>query len=587
MPEPQVVTPPPTSPQLDYAALADQARRTQSGQASPAQQTDYNALADQVRKAVPAGPITPANRPPTTMERVESTYPAVGAVVGGIIGGAPSVGFGAAPGAAFGGATGAAVKSLSRTIRTGGQVTPPKPTTHVPFAGDVLPSASGLIGQPPPNAGPLRAGLQTSAQEAADIGQTAAEQYGLQKGADLVGAIVRGPFRPPSGPATDLAKTNEKLGLGLTAPELAGPTTTGVVGRSLQNVAERSLSGRAIAVTRREVGRQNALRGVASGQEALRRTGEALGQTVKNGPAYDMLPHQVEAARIFGEEIAPKILDLKTTLPAPVIAQLQAATRGGLSPQLALRAVRATKAAIQKGSKEAVPIGSLDTLEKILATRDSINFSSGTALRTGLIETGKKGDAILGERGTALARKFTGDLTDGMSQSYPDWDPLRALYAKGAQGLEHPEITRLVGEAPPEALATAQKQAAALPVGQETDVINNLRYIGEALDKVKRTPDGWTRVYNAFELASVVGAGVTHGPIAAAGAASAVEILPGMVAWAAHSPTMTKFLTQGLTSKNPAQAAALLARVYGAYEAQHQPIKMAPSHQVGQPPPQR
>ena len=528
-------------------------------------------LGDPTKAARLRLPPSPLERAHGIVQRAEGAYPWVGAGVGELVGGLP--------GAALGGAAGQAVASLSRTIRTG-KVAPPTST------------AATLVGEAPPGATPVQAGLRTAAQHAADLAQTAGTQGALSTGARAIGRVATGVLRPSAAQA-GLLKANEELGLGLTIPQLAGETAAGTAGRLVVDVAERSLTGRMIQTVRQRVTRENALKGVAQGKEALARTGQALAETITVGPTHAMLPYKIEAAKIIGEEIAPKLLELKAGVLSPsMTAQLQAATTGGLSPDLALRVVRTARGALQRGAKEAVPTGSLDALEKILATADDISFDSATALRTGLLETSRKsqkmGD-LLGERGLALTKKFTGDLTEGLSRAYPDWDPLRALYATGAKGLREPGIKKLVGAAPPEALDVATTAAKRLPVGEEANALHNLRYISEALKKTQRDPGGWTRVYNAFELASVGGALLTRGPGAALGVAATVELLPGLVTWAAHSPLMTKLLTQGLMTKNPTAAAALIGRVYGAYQATqgleeagaNRPV---PSH-VAAPPP--
>lgn len=570
MAEPQT---PPTP--VDYDALATQARQTTPGGSPP---PDYEALAAQVRAGGPSPPsqlLGDATKPsaigPVPLgERIESTFPYLGATVGSVAGGG-------IPGAALGAAGGKALGNLSRIARTG-TLPPPSSTSH---------AVEALTGPPRPTDHPVWAGIKEGMRQALGLGETAVTTGALpEAGAQAVGALATGVLKPPPGPATQLMKVNEDLGLRLTSPELATNRGIGVIAKMGQSVSERSLSGHVIATLAKRRGVEAARQGVATGAEALKRTGEALGDLVTKGPTYDMLPHKVDAARVFGEEVAPKILDLKAgTLPQPLVLQLQAAaaTPSGISPDLALRAVRATKAAIQKGSKEAVPVGTLDALEKILATKDDVAFGSATALRTGLMETGSKGDAVLGARGTALTRKFTGDLTEGMSQAYPPWDPLRHLYAKGAQGLEEPAAAKLLTEGPPEALAAAKAQGVQLPAGGEATAIDNLRYISDALNKRKTEPEWWTKLYNAFEIASVAGTLATKGPLAAAKTASVVEVIPGLITWAAYSPTMTKVLTQGLTSKDPSIMLAAISRVYGAYEASQETHQKSAS--VGAPPP--
>lgn len=578
---------------VDYAALADQAR---SGTAAPS--VDYTALAQQARGGAPvpmASHTTAAQPPPgqflgasdkpasiggrsyteSIRDRLRPWTPsratvltASGATIGGVIGGIP--------GATLGAASGKAYANLADMAETG---KPPglPPVTHA------------LAGGPPPiSDSPTSAGLKESGKQALGLAETGVESGALpEAGSRVLGSVLSGPLKPPPGAGTELAKVNEKLGLGLTAPELAGETARGTIASQIQHVGERSFGGRAIAVVHNRIARENATQGIATGAEGLARVGQALGDAVSQGPAYDMLPHHIEAARIFGEEIAPKLLDLHATLPKGVVRQLRAAASSpnGVSPQLALRATTATRAAIQKGSKEPIPIGSLDTLIKVLETKPTVGFGSGTALRTSLRQIGDKGDNILGEQGKALARKFTGDLTNGLSATYPDWDPLRHLYAAGARGLDEPGVKALAASAPPELVATVAKGAKALPAGREAEAIGNLRYISDALQRRSLDPAWQAKLYNAFELASTVGAGFYQGPAAAAGALATLEGIPTLVAWAAHNPRMTKLLTEGILSADEAAMIARIGQVYASYAAsQGAAPKMAVSHPKGGPP---
>jgi hypothetical protein len=597
---------------------------------------------------------------------------------------------------------------------------------------------------------------------------------GPEAGGRLLGKVLTGPLKPPPGADPGLARTNDALKLGLTAPELSGPTAAGSVGRSIQKWSERSVSGRALAVINQRIMLENATKGIVNGAEATKRVGKALGDLVEQGPSYAMQPHKLEAARIFGEEVAPKILELRAgVLPEKVTAQLRAASTGDLSPDLALRTLRNARSALQRGSKEAVPSGALDALEKILATDDHVSFSSGTALRTGLLKTGAQGDAILGDRATALTRKFTDDLTSGMSAAYPEWDPLRPLYAAGAKATQLPAIKKLAatvpparsaaitgpmrgeitggaagaagpasaaeppptlgGSAPPppagalpggtqsrlrqlgvpeaqigqmsmeeanqtlaaagpqtgtaadeaayqasrlervrtagqfkqtsqaalengrmragqpgqpipaatppppagrpaasfayqehpdwggqpmynveaghplhgfsvtaetlgtqgipvppgggaRALAATTPPAPATVNGPDVEAIGHLKQIHEALKRRGTDPEFWARMYNAFELAAVGGAAVTRGPAAAAKTALAVEVIPGVLTWAAHNPTTTRLLTKGILSTDHGMQIAAFTRVMAAYEAskhgQEEP-RMQPAHQPG------
>lgn len=405
-----------------------------------------------------------------------------------------------------------------------------------------------------------------------DMGVSALEQGTMELGARGVGKLVSGPLKPTMKADIALAKTNKELGLRLSPSDILADTAVGKFGQKVEGLSERSVTGGLLSDLNRQITRKASVDAVQSGHAALRQVGEALHNVVTSGPSYDMLPHRVEAARIFTTDVVPKILDLYARkLPSPLVTRLQSAIHGGLSPDLAQKLIPAIRKLIQHGQTAPVPTGTLDALEAILQVADTTSFDSATKLRTSLIEIGRRGDAVMAERGKALTSKFAGDLTSGLSTAYPAWDPLRTLYAEGAEAsrLENVKAlrtaeTKAVGQRTYNEAVRAK--TGTIPKGTEANVIQNLRTLDEALRRVraKGTTYG-NRIYNAFELAAVGGAVYKYGPEAAMAPLAMMEVIPSIIVWAAHNPTMTKILTEGLVSQNPKMALSLLGRVTQAY----------------------
>lgn len=106
----------------------------------------------------------------------------------------------------------------------------------------------------------------------------------------------------------------------------------------------------------------------------------------------------------------------------------------------------------------------------------------------------------------------------------------------------------------------------------EPQVAENLNRIGEAF--ARRSPQSPTWQYRTLEvLAAPVTAGgamlygVPPGKAigSAAGVLAGLEGAPAIIAWAAHSPTMTKLLLEGVTSTDSTQAVSTLTRLMEAY----------------------
>jgi hypothetical protein len=302
-----------------------------------------------------------------------------------------------------------------------------------------------------------------------------------------------------------------------------------------------------------------------------------------------MLPHRVEAAKVFSEDIAPKILDLyDRKLPPALSLQLKAAVRGGLSPDLVRDLIPKIRRVIQRGQTAPIPTGTLDTLEKIVETADSVDFESATNLRTSLMEGTRGDDAILKDRAKALSRKFVGDLTGGMSATYPSWDPLRSLYAKGAEATGLPTVAaereRIRSLGPSAYDAAVKATTGTIPSGQEAEVLNNLRIIDTALTRARSRGSAFGNgIYHAFALAAASGLVLKGEPGAAAGSLAVSELMPGVIVWAAHSPTMTKLLQNGLTSRNLSEATALIGRVAQSYQTYRSQQQADASQMTGTP----
>ncbi len=478
--------------------------------------------------------------------RLAEYFPMLGGALGGAVGDVP--------GAAIGGGIGKRLEQYLNAA-TGFR--------HLPEGGDAL----------------------------AEVGTAALEQGAMEKGGKVVSNMLRGPMRPLTAADKELAALNRAKDLRLTASEMRSSSKAGKVGAAVEQMAQRSLSGRVIADMNRQITRRGVNEGIVTGDAALKRVGEALHQVVTTGPTYDMLPHRMEAAQIFSTEVVPKVLELYgRKIPAPLAQALQASQRA-VSPDLTLRLIPKVKAVIQRGQTAPVPTAALDTLEDILKTTDNVSFEAATNLRTSLLEIGRKSgaDVVMRQRGSALNSKFASDMTDGLKTAYPEWDPLRSLYAKGAEAKGLPKVkaarSALIKGGPTAFREAVRKEAAqTVPAGADAQALKNLRTIDDALTRARERGDKWgDRIYQFFEFSTAATLAYTHGPGAAASSLAVSELLPGLVVWASHNPTMTKLLQQGLTTKDTKVAMTLIGRVTEAYlTAQDQADQQAKADAVGQ-----
>jgi hypothetical protein len=105
-------------------------------------------------------------------------------------------------------------------------------------------------------------------------------------------------------------------------------------------------------------------------------------------------------------------------------------------------------------------------------------------------------------------------------------------------------------------------------------LVANAQAIGNALQARHPLPTG--RMYEILELAGAGSVAMSGHPGAAAVSLGAMEGLPGLLTWAMYNPTITKYLTTGLTTRNPGLAISNLARVGQAYKLyQQQKLKQA------------
>ncbi len=584
MPLPQMPgAPPPPPPQAPAAATPPQVRSftatdPKSGQVvhfdwhEAHEPTDQD-LADIFAEAAHrrAAMVTPPPVPKSTFEKIEDAVPWVGGAIGSVLGGIP--------GAALGAAAGRGLVNTERALTVG---LPPVNTSG-----------------PPPS--PTEAGVKEALGSATEMGSDA-----ITKGVipEVIGRgvskVISGPMRPAAGSLdARVAQANKELDLRLGAHEITPDTVAGMTMKNAEEYAKYSFSGRVIDAIKKKVGTKNALQGAADGRVAYDRVGKALDQIVNAGPDYDMLPHKIEATRIFNEEIAPKILDQHAQVLSPQLKlQLQQAASGNaLSPDLTVKLIKAVRKVVTQGNAS-ISTGSLDQLERILQAKDTVKFGSATSMRTQLIEDGTKGDALLGKRNSALARKFTGDLTEGLSTAYqthqasqvpqnygPGWDEYRTLYGEGTKAQEEGTAVKdLLTENPaakkaanPSDIATATTKAQATPntYANNAEAIENLTLINEAMRRRSNeslmTGAGMRKIlhaaYNTTELLGISYGAASHGTSGALTATMFFEGLPAMITWAARSPTMTKLLTEGLTTADTSKAVANLGRVFGAWYA--------------------
>jgi hypothetical protein len=107
----------------------------------------------------------------------------------------------------------------------------------------------------------------------------------------------------------------------------------------------------------------------------------------------------------------------------------------------------------------------------------------------------------------------------------------------------------------------------------EPQVGDNLQRIGEAFARRGAQPPTWQyRTLEVLAAPATTAAAMYYGTsagAAAAGGASVVaglEGVPAIIAWAAHSPAMTKLLLEGVTSQDTSQAVSTLTRLVEAYK---------------------
>ncbi len=413
--------------------------------------------------------------------------------------------------------------------------------------------------------------LLPAGEAVGEVLKSGAEQGVMEFGGKVVGGALRGPLRPTAPADVAVSGLNKELGLRMT-PSMMLDTPMGQAGRLVERASERSMTGRIIADWNRRITMRVAREGIVQGKAALRQVGEELHNVVTAGPGYDMMPHQLEATRVFAKDVAPQVLNLYAKkLPRPLAERLSTAAAGGVTPEVAQKLIPAVRTIIQKGQITPVQTGTLDALESILQADPVVSFESATKLRSALMKIGRKDDIVMGDSGKALVHKFSGELTDSMAQAYPDWDPLRSLYATGSEAQKLQDISavrnRVLKREGPQTYQQAVREAkSSLLSGSDAHVLSNLRTLDEALRRIGRPGNELgDRIYQTFELVSAATALYKYGPEAAASTAAVTELLPGMVVWAAHNPTMTKLLQEGLTTRDLSKATTILGRVTEAY----------------------
>lgn len=346
--------------------------------------------------------------------------------------------------------------------------------------------------------------LETVAAAAIGYGVQAATEYGAKRlgtspqfaraAGDVAGLVAPGAKGTSEFLRTGIAstpeaaarlRTNERLGLKLSAPEIATGTKAGTAGKLLQQGVTSTVTGRTIQASQRAEGDHAATRaldqalatiakpttpvtagraaeaGIGAGQSGLRAIGAQLGAIAKQEPPVDIVPVMNDAWKMLVDDIAPRLADF----PELSKGAREAIIRGRTSGHLIQVLGRPIQADILKAisTKSQTPV--MKVVRIILdagkAGGGDVQFDSAHAARSALMDYAGHGPIARRSPDEALAGRFASQLTDILSTASPAYKDASTRYRLAIEKVHH-DATDKIFE-----VATSQPEAAINAVGLE------------------------------------------------------------------------------------------------------------------------